>query len=40
MFIEVKALWLWLCSGWLLPAHHLCLLCKCFTVTSLPNGPT
>ena len=30
MFIAVKVLWLWLCSGWLSPAHHLCLLCKCF----------
>jgi hypothetical protein len=40
MFIEVKALWLWLYCGWLLPGHHLCLLCSCFTVTSLPNRPT
>jgi len=40
MLIEVKALWLGLCSGWLLPAHHLCLLCKCFRVTGLPNRPT
>jgi len=37
MYIEVKALWLQLYYGWLLPGHHLCLLCTCFTVTSLPN---
>jgi hypothetical protein len=30
MFIDVKALWKWLYSGWLLPARHLCLLCNTF----------